>query len=307
VSAGFVAGTVRARALVNRRLGFDGARVLAACPSLPAAVALVAGSPYGRGLPAEPTLVQAQRTIAGTALWHLRVLAGWLPSEGVQALRVLAGWFELSNVDGHMARLTGGTGQLPYRLGALATAWPRLATTRTLDELRTALAASPWRDPGGATVRDIQLALRLSWADRVRSLVPAAGDWARGAAALLTARELFLVGQPLPPGAVGPARRLLGPASMSAASVAAFAAGLPPVTARLFRDRAAPEELWRCELRWWAGLRADAMRLLAAAGFSVERAVGAAGLLGADAFLVRAALAVAARGGTALEDFDALA
>src|SRR5438132_1048035 len=45
VSAGWVAGAVRARALGRRRMGFAGARQLAACRSLPAALELLAASP----------------------------------------------------------------------------------------------------------------------------------------------------------------------------------------------------------------------------------------------------------------------
>ncbi len=307
MSTGFVAGTVRARALANRRLGFDAARRLAACPSLDAAVEELAGSPYGRRLPGHPTLAQAQHGVAETVLWHLRVLAGWLPSDGVRALRVLAGWFELSNVDGHLRALSGGAVEPAYHLGALATAWPRLSATGTLAELRETLAHTLWRDPGGTTVREIQLGLRLAWADRVRSQVPGAGDWARGGTALLAAREVLVVRRALPPGAARSAQRLLGNRFATTTSVAGFAAAMPPGTGWLFRGITEPAELWRAELRWWARLREQAWKLLAGNGFAADRAVGMAGVLAADAFLVRAALELAARGGTALEDFDALA
>lgn len=304
MSAGLVAGTVRARALTNRRLGFDAARRLACGPSLAAGVRALASSPYGPFVPPDPTLAQAQRAVAEALLWHLRVLAGWLPADGVRAVRLLAGWFELSNVDGHLAVLTGGGAEPAYRLGALATAWPRLARTGTLAQLRAALVASPWGDPGGPTVRDIQLGLRLSWADRVRSRVPVAADWARGAAALLAAREIFLTRQGISGRA---ARRLLGGGFATAGTVAGFAGMLPPATARLFDGITDPAELWRAELRWWARLRTEARALVVAGGFTTDHAVGTAALLAADAFGVRAALALAARGGTGVEDFDALA
>lgn len=304
MSAGFVAGTVRARALANRRLGFDAARRLASCPSLAAGLEILAASPYGPFVPTDPSLARAQRAVAEALLWHLRVLAGWLPIDGVRTVRVLAGWFELSNVDGHVSVLTGGGAEPPYRLGALATAWPRLARTGTLAELRAALGASPWGDPGGPTVRDIQLGSRLAWADRVRAQVPVAADWARGGAALLAAREVLVARQ----GISGrTARRVLGSGLATASTVAGFAATSPPATARLFEGIGEPADLWRAELRWWARLRADARVLAAGAGFTTDRAVGAAALLAADAFTVRAALALAARGGTGVEDFDGLA
>src|SRR5690242_12986624 len=152
--------------MVRRRLDWSGARELAASPSLAAAVQTLAGSPYGRAVPAGASLAQAQHAVAATLLWNLRVLAGWLPAAGVRALRVLAGWFEIANVDQHLQALDGGTGEPPFRLGTLATAWPRLAATGSAAELRAALSASPWGDPGGDTVRDIGLGMRLAWAER---------------------------------------------------------------------------------------------------------------------------------------------
>ncbi|HEX6872255.1 MAG TPA: hypothetical protein VF163_14245, partial [Micromonosporaceae bacterium] len=55
-----------------------------------------------------------------------------------------------------------------------------------------------------------------------------------------------------------------------------------------------PADLWRAEARWWARVRADAMRMLARSGFGPDRIVAAAALLAVDAWLVRAALELAA-------------
>ena len=52
-------------------------------------------------------VVAAQRGVAETLLWHLRILAGWLPAAGAGLMRALAGWFELQNIDARLAALAG--------------------------------------------------------------------------------------------------------------------------------------------------------------------------------------------------------
>ena len=53
MSAGWVAGSVRARALARRRIGAGQARRIAACGSLGEALAMLAATPYriGPGVP----------------------------------------------------------------------------------------------------------------------------------------------------------------------------------------------------------------------------------------------------------------
>jgi hypothetical protein len=46
MTGGWVAGTVRAKAMARRVLGAEGARQLAACQSLPEAQRLLAATPY---------------------------------------------------------------------------------------------------------------------------------------------------------------------------------------------------------------------------------------------------------------------
>ncbi|HZD74039.1 MAG TPA: hypothetical protein VE776_09185, partial [Actinomycetota bacterium] len=193
-----MAGSVRARALAQRRLGAGASRTLAASPSLEVALAALADSPYGHEVRPRLSLAEAQRAVAATLLWHLRVLAGWLPRQGPAMLRLLAGWFEIADVDELLHRLAGKTAEPPFHLGALATAWPRLATAGSAVELRERLAASPWGDPGGATARAVRLGMRLSWMTQVASELEPAAPWAAGAAALLLARERFVAGQDLP-------------------------------------------------------------------------------------------------------------
>ena len=126
MSAGWVAGSVRARALARRRLGPSGARRLAASASLADALRALAGTPYGAAEMPGQTLAGAQHAIAAAVLWDLRVLAGWLPRDGVRLLRTLAGWFELANVDELLQTMAGRPAGGEFRLGALATAWPQL-------------------------------------------------------------------------------------------------------------------------------------------------------------------------------------
>lgn len=306
MSARWVAGSVRAQALARRRLGAAGARSLAASASTAEAARALDASTYGDRLRADSDLAAAQRSVAETLLWNLRVLAGWLPQRGAETLRVLVGWFEIANVDEHLRALDGEPADPPFRLGHLATAWPRLAAATTRAELRAALASSPWRDPGGAQPRDIQLGMRLAWAERVAARAPAAATWAGAGAALLVAREGPASGGRLPAGAAAAAARLLGTPAVEAGSLPELKAAVPARVRWVLDGVDRPAGLWTAEVRWWRRVGADGAALLARAGFGPDPVVGTAALLAADAQLVRAALEAAARGG-AREAFDAVA
>ncbi len=104
---GWVAGSVRARLLADRRLAGAGARSVAAAGDVSSAVAVVAASPYGRDVHGGMGLVDAERGVRATALWHLRVLAGWLPPGGSDVVRVLAGGHEIANIEAHVDELAG--------------------------------------------------------------------------------------------------------------------------------------------------------------------------------------------------------
>lgn len=309
MSAGWVAGSVRARALAQRRLGAGAARTLAASSSLEVALAALAGTPYRQKVRPGQRLAAAQRAVAATLLWHLRVLAGWLPREGADMLRLLAGWFEIANVDELLHRLAGGEAEEPFRLGALATAWPRLAPARSTAELRQTLVASPWGDPGAATPRAVQVGMRLSWLARVGDDVERSAPWAAGKAALLVARERFAAGRDLPAATPARARALLGPGALAAASLAELARRLPARARWALEGVTDPDELWRAEARWWSRVERDGFALLgegSGAGLGPAPVLGAVAVLAADAWRVRAALELAARGGQPLEVFDAL-
>jgi len=310
MTAGWVAGSVRAAAMARRRMGVTAARELAACPSLTDAVEIVARSPYGREVRPDDRLAAAERGVAATTLWNLRVLAGWLPAEGTEMIRLVAAWFEIANIDEHVygfATDPRTAGVPPFRLGSLATAWPRLSKTASPAELRAMLAVSAWGDPGDDSAQAISLWLRVSWAARVFAGVIPARPWAAGSVALLVARERFVARRPLAGAASEVIGRLLGGGWDRAAGLADFAGRLPSPARWALDGVTNTADLWRAEARWWARLRRDGTTLVVRPAFGWQRPLGAVAILAADAWLVRAALEIAARGGAHPEVWDALA
>lgn len=304
MSAGWVSGSVRARALARRCLGRDGARRLAASGSLDSALRELAGTGYGRNAHPGLDVAEAQHEIAGTLLWNLRVLAGWLPRDGVAMLRTLAGWFELANVDEMLAARS----RLSFELGALETAWSRLRTAGP-SGLRAALAASAWEDPGGDSARAIRLGMRVRYTARVARLGDPARTWAAGAAALLLAGERFVAGRAADPAVLGPALGLLGGSAARAGSLPELSAGLPSRARWVLAGIGEPDDLWRAEATLRTRVEQDGTRLLRTSGLESDAVLGAAAVMACDALRVRAALEAAARGSGAsqLEAYDELA
>lgn len=302
MSTAWVAGSVRAVSLSRRRIGSAGVRDLARSPDLDTAVEALAASPYGREVRAGQTLAEAQHAVGATLLWHLRVLAGWQPRAGADVVRLLAAGFEIANVEEHLHRLAGGEAEPAYSLGTLETAWSRLGTTRSVADLRDVLTASPWGDPGGPAPRTVLGGMRLAWADRVEGGVPEAAGWTRAAVVLMLLRDHTLAGRPLPEALQLSASYVVGPAVVELLSRGAAAPGdvarLLPSDSRWVLDGVSgPDDLWRAERAWWARVERDGFALLRKAGFDRQTLVGAVALLAADAWRVRAALEVAARGG----------
>lgn len=313
MGAGWVAGVTRARALRTRCLGADGVRSVAGSRTLDDALRYLAATAYRHDVTPGATLAEAQRAVSATLLWHLRVLAGWQPATGADAVRALAAGFEISNTGHHLRSLSAepsgragpdprqqGSGRLhppPYHLGALGLAWPRLVRTRTPSELRTALATSAWGDPGGDSPAAVATGMRASAAVRLATTVPDAVRWATARLALLFAREVFVVGRRMPDVSARRTARLLGPRAVAAASYAEFRQALP-VTARwLLDDVDEAADLWRAEARWWEAVERDGRELLRRSRFGPQPVVGAVALLSADAWRTRGALELAARGG----------
>lgn len=306
MGAGWVAGVTRAKAMLSRALGAERAEEVASAPGLDAAVRYLSASAYGHDLPSQASLSEAQRAVGETLVWHLRVLAGWQPPSGVTALRLLACGFEIANTEDHLRTLTsGGPLRAPYRLGTLATAWPRLARTGSPRELRAVLAASAWGDPGAATPAAVAVGMRVSASVRATMAVPEVARWAAGRLALLVAREAFVARRSLPGAVAARAGRLLGTSAMAASSYPDFRRHLPPAARWALTGVDDAGELWRAEWRWWHRLDEGGRSLTHGARLGRAPVVGAAAVLSADAWRVRGALELAARGGGRMRAFDA--
>jgi len=297
--------------MVRRRIGAGRARELAACGSLPEALQALAATPYGRGRLPGLTLSAAQHQIADTILWDLRVLAGWLPEGGVRLLRALAGWFELANVEELLQAMAGRPADAEFTLGALATAWPRLRQAASPAGLRPVLAASAWGDPGGETAEAVLQGMRSRWAARVAAAGEPARSWAAGAEALLLAGQRFPPGReaheagtvpPLASAAPG----MLGPATAGAVTLDELGRRLPARARWVLAGISSPDDLWRAEAAWWTKVERDGFRLLRTSGFDSGPVLGAVAVMATDAWRVRAALEIAARGGGPLEVYDAV-
>jgi hypothetical protein len=298
VSAGWVAASTRGRGLARRRLGREAAAETAHMSSLAAAVDVLVAGPYGHDVRTGMNLAAAQHAVWATCLWHLRVLAGWGPPLGAGALRALTAGFEIANVTGHLARMTGGRASQPFALGSLASVWPAVAGARTPQEVRSAVAASTWGDPGTDDVAGIRLAMEFAWARRVVDGAPEVGDWAVSKAALVLARVMASGAR----GGLGPTAQrdighVLGPRWQEASTPTELARLVPRGASRVLAELSDPSQLWRAEVRWWADVETSGAALAGRVPPDVGGCLGVAGLLATDAWRVGAALALAAHGG----------
>lgn len=299
------AGALRARLLGRRRIGSESCRDLSRVSSLSDALDRLRAGPYGHDLEESGTLEAARWAVAATPLWHLRILAGWLPPAGAEVLRVLVGWWEVLNIENLVAGLSGAETLPPYQLGRLETAWDRVRTSDSLDALREALAASPWRDPGGDDPATIVTWLHLSWAERVIDEVDRMSRLAAAWATLVVARDLLL-GQRSRYGAPAHGLHALGREWRDAEDLSGLSRRLPRRASWILEDVAEPEDLWHAEVLWWRTLSDEARGLLRAPTSGRDAVVGAFGVLLADAHDVQGALDLAARGGAEDEDLEEL-
>ncbi len=303
MSAGWVAGSVRARLLTRRRLGRDGIRSLAEAASPAEVVRLLAATPYGHDVDETMSPSTARHAIAETSLWHLRVLAGWLTPQGAETVRLVAGWYEIADIEALLADLSGPpSGSHPsasyFELGALGVAWPRLRGAMSPSQVRAILTSSPWGDPGGATPTEIAVGLRLSWARRLHEGVHAAEVWAAGDAALTLAREALVFGRSLTASATVEAVRVLGRAwqQESWATPDELASLLPREARWVLEGVDDPTQLWLAEVAWQRRIEDDALRLVASGRPGPDVVAAASVLMLVDAWRVRAALEAVAWG-----------
>lgn len=305
----WVAVSVRGRGLRSRRLGRIGAQRLAAAGSLEAALTELASTPYGRDVRPGMTLATSQHAVFATLLWHLRILAGWARPGGAEIVRQLSAGFEIANIVAKLARLTQRAAEPEYLLGALGVSWTQIEPTRSGSELRDALAGSSWGDPGTDDLAATRIALEACWAHRVADSVPEARSWAVAYAALLVARTLvFHYALPAEGAAHRHLRAVLGSCYEGATTLAELAAQVPPAVGWLFDGIGGAEALWQAEVRWWKRIESDGFRLCANPQPTAGSVVGFVAILAADAWRVRGALELAARGGDTTEGwFDAVA
>jgi len=291
-----VAGVTRGRLLLSRTIGADHARAIARCGTLAEGVRALTGSAYGERVRAGVDLVGAERSVGETLLWHLRILAGWLPARGAGLMRALAGWFEVANIDARLAALASdGREPPPFALAGLTTAWDRIEQARSLEEVADCLAGSSWGACGRGSPGELALGLRVSWARRVREAAPAAADWVAGAGALLVARELLVDGGRRRQAALG-GLPWVGDDALRAASLQELQAALPARAAWALSGVGGPSELWRAELGWWGRVQRDASALLGTYGDEAI-VLATVALLAADAHRAILALRSAAQGG----------
>lgn len=307
MSAGWVAASVRGRGLARRGLGSEAARSLAAT-DYGAALDAVCHSVYGHDVRSDMDVQSATRALWCSALWHMRILAGWGPPLGAGAVRTMAGGFELANVDGLLLSLAGGSPPAPFVLGSLARAWPAASVCTSLEALRRVLAGSPWGDPESDDPGVMRLVLRITWARRVFDEAPGAEDWAVSAVVLLMARSVCVgaVGM-LPPRARRDVARLLGHRAAAATTLRELRASAPRAAQRMLEPVRSAEDLWLAEAAWWRTTRESAWALARRPVAAASVSVAAAALLAADAWEVAAALQLAARTSTqGTELLDAL-
>ena len=295
----------RARLLLSRAIGPGLASTIAGSPSLADGLAALAGSAYGERVRAGQDLTAAERGVAETLLWHLRILAGWLPAGGAALVRALAGWFELANIDARLAALAGdGREPVPFALGTLATAWGAAEQARTTEELAEAVAGSAWTLPLAHAPAELAISLRVAWARRVAESAPEASDWVAGAGALLAAREL-LVAQSSKHAEL--LRRYPGidDRAFGLGTLTAFRNAVGARASWALGTTTEPDELWRAELAWWDRVEEDG-RLLLRRSDDESVVLAAVALLAVDAQRTARALRSAAHsaGAHAAEALD---
>lgn len=295
VGIGWTAGVVRARLLMSRRIGRAQCRRLAALGSFDEALQALRTGPYSHDVRDVNGLQEAQWQVAATPLWHLRILAGWLPPTGGEQLRVLAGWWEVLNIENLLAGLAGAPAQPAYELGRLETAWRRVRGADTPAQVRAELARSAWLDPGAEDPATIVTWLRLSWAHRAAredGMLRLASGWA----ALVAAGDLLLGEATRHKQSGGHDVPELGVDWSDTTDLNGFTAHLPRDAAWGLESVAEPRALWRAEVRWWQAMDARGREQLRHADSGAAAVAGAFAALLADAHSVQAALELAARG-----------
>lgn len=305
MTGAWVGADVRAIAMSRRTVGRAGASSIAACTDLAAALVELQNSPYARDVRPSQDLATAQRAVASTLLWNVRVIAGWAPASGVGMLRIAMAWFEILNIEARLRHADRGSEEPQFEMGSLATTAGG-SEAMTSGNVLEQLGRTWWGRPSSDSLWDVGLAMRSRLVDRASSGVPGASAWAAGAAALIVAREQVVAGNRLPSDVRSNLAHTLGQPALEADTVQALQERLPNRARWVLDNVRTAADMWRAESGWWARVEADGRELLRRSSFGPEPVVGAVAVMAADAWRVRAALHAAAVGG-ATEEFDALA
>lgn len=290
---GWVAGALRGRMLASRRLDPASRHALESAQGLEGGLSVLASTTYAHRLHSGMTLEEAQRQVGETTLWHLRVLAGWLPPGGGEDIGVVAGWFEMQDMIGYFAALgLSAPAPSPYRLAGLGTVWRKVAETTTLEQARAILAVSEWGNPGGGDFLHMVRGVRVGWGHRLTDAFENRRQWGAGFVAIEVAKDLFL--QPQISG-----RRLRWPmdkpSEMSVGTMSDLISALPREASWVLKGFDDPDELWRAEDRWWARVAKDAEAMVWHSGLDRGTVIGAGMALVADCRLTQGLLAAAWR------------
>ena len=307
MTAGWVAPCTRGRARLDRTVGDDGARAIAAAPTWDEARSMLAVTAYGRDLAADAGRRDARRSAAAAMVWQFRVLAGWLPPGATGLARLGVAPVEIANIEGHLAALRGVVPERAVALGPLAVAWPRIAASRSENEVQQILSRSVWGDPGAGDAVSIAVGLRVAWARRVLRAAPIARPWAMGGLAVLVAREHLLFERQPDPVVAHELDRLLTRRWRTAASVPELADRLADSAGWVLADIEHPDELWRAELALVRRVVADSTPVAATGRFGPDTVVSIAALIVADLWRVTAAIEAVGASQPASEVFDAVA
>ena len=277
MSAGWVAGSVRATALARRRLGAERTRQLASCGSLADALRMLAATAYGARVRPDQSLAAAQHEIASSVLWDLRVLAGWLPAGACGRCACSppgSRWPTWTRCSQCFAGLNG-RGAVPARRARDGVASAPPGGQRAA--LRAALAVSAWRDPGGESItrygwacgRDgrpgpPRSAARCVPGPRVRWRCWSPAKRVRGGAARRHRARIM-----------GRVLRLRGTrgAAPRAATLEEMAGCCRQAAMDPHRDTV-PADLWRAEAGVAARVERDGLRLLRASGLDCGTVLG---------------------------------
>jgi hypothetical protein len=296
MTAGWVAAATRGRALLGRTVGPTEAADIVEAPSWNEARRRLTQTTYGSDLTPDADRRDAVHAAHATTVWQLRVLAGWLPPGGSGLARLAVAPFEISNIERHLAGLAGGTATTPFELGSLSVAWPRVATTATSAEARSALAHSAWGDPGGDDRTAVSVGLRVAWARRVLTQAASARPWAMGAMAILVAREHFVFERPITDATARDLDHALGTRWRTAKRIVDLADAVPDAAAWPLRDIDQPEELWRSELEFIRRVGTDAAPVAGCGRHGRATVVAIMALLLVDAWRIGAAIEGAGSG-----------